>query len=436
MRSVVIAAALCAAVALPGSAIAAATEVESFVRARLSRPLSIDDAVHVALLNNRGLQALYYRVTLSDSAMANAILAAGERRNDTDPVDGERRFILASTLPLAGRLANAAERRKTDRLRVEVAGEMLQVAQATRRAYVGAVAAAETARYLDRALESAEAGAELARRMVRVGNWPRLNELRQRAFHGEVAAQSARARQAAVAERERLTELLGLWGTDADYRLPERLPDLPANAADLPQIEDLALRRRADLQAIRLGILSESREWELDGYDHGELFAYRRREVALPDPDYFGENGRSARESRVPVFDRDQARRDPKLLPYVQMLDRYNETAIAARSQARNAYLAYRTAYDVARHYRDTIIPLRKEISEENLLRYNGMLISVFELLADARDQIASVTGAIEALREFWMAEIDLRQALSVGGGGAASNRSVRVPGNAPGGGH
>ena len=38
-------------------------------------------------------------------------------------------------------------------------------------------------------------------------------------------------------------------------------------------------------------------------------------------------------------------------------------------------------------------MPLRKRIADENLLRYNGMLIGVFELLADAREQIASVNA-------------------------------------------
>ena len=52
--------------------------------------------------------------------------------------------------------------------------------------------------------------------------------------------------------------------------------------------------------------------------------------------------------------------------------------------------------FRVARHYRDEVVPLRKVISEENQLRYNGMLIGVFELLADARSQIASVNGAID----------------------------------------
>jgi outer membrane protein TolC len=79
----------------------------------------------------------------------------------------------------------------------------------------------------------------------------------------------------------------------------------------------------------------------------------------------------------------------------------------------REAYAAYRTAYDLARHYRDEIVPLRKRISEENVLRYNGMLIGVFELLADSRQQIASVNAYIEALRDYWVTDTNLELALT-----------------------
>ncbi len=59
----------------------------------------------------------------------------------------------------------------------------------------------------------------------------------------------------------------------------------------------------------------------------------------------------------------------------------------------------------MARHHRDEVVPLRKVISEENQLRYNGMLISVFELLADAREQVSAVTAAIDAQQQFWLAD-------------------------------
>jgi outer membrane protein TolC len=96
----------------------------------------------------------------------------------------------------------------------------------------------------------------------------------------------------------------------------------------------------------------------------------------------------------------------------MQAVERAAEAAVNARSEVREAYSGYRTAFDIARHYRDEVVPLRKRISDENLLRYNGMLIGVFELLADARSQVASVNGYIEALRDFWLAQADLDMAL------------------------
>ena len=116
---------------------------------------------------------------------------------------------------------------------------------------------------------------------------------------------------------------------------------------------------------------------------------------------------------RLPIFDWGGAKAARAEHTYMQAVHRAADTAVRARSEVREAYSAYRTAYDLAKHYRDEIVPLRKHISEEVLLRYNGMLMSVFELLADARQQIAAVTAYIDALRDFWLAETTLNLALT-----------------------
>ena len=121
----------------------------------------------------------------------------------------------------------------------------------------------------------------------------------------------------------------------------------------------------------------------------------------------------------LPLFDWGTARHARAQAIYEQALQRTAGTAINARSQVREAYSSYRTAYDLARHYRDEVVPLRKTISHEVLLRYNGMLASVFELLSDAREQVASVNGAIETQRDFWIAQTELQSAIN--GSGAAT---------------
>lgn len=102
----------------------------------------------------------------------------------------------------------------------------------------------------------------------------------------------------------------------------------------------------------------------------------------------------------------------PDLPASPKALTSMEQLAPKAQSEVREAYQTYQTHYEIARQYRDEILPLQKRISQENQLRYNGMFIGVFDLLADAREQISSVNSAIEALRDFWMAQADLDMAL------------------------
>ena len=75
------------------------------------------------------------------------------------------------------------------------------------------------------------------------------------------------------------------------------------------------------------------------------------------------------------------------------------------------------------------MVPLRARISEETLLRYNGMLMSVFELLAESRQQVGAVTSAIEAQRDFWLADTTLQFTINGKSPGtiAASGGSLRA---------
>jgi outer membrane protein TolC len=136
-------------------------------------------------------------------------------------------------------------------------------------------------------------------------------------------------------------------------------------------------------------------------------------------------------ELELPLFDFGSARVARAEATYMQAVHRTAQVATDAQSEVRESYSAYRTAYDLARHYRDEVVPLRKRISEENLLRYNGMLSSVFELLADSRDQIASVSAYVEALRDFWIAETNLQGAMTGRSPAAGSGIRPGTPGAA-----
>ncbi|MCK6435252.1 MAG: TolC family protein, partial [Aquabacterium sp.] len=118
-----------------------------------------------------------------------------------------------------------------------------------RKAYFQAVAAEETVRYMRQVKQTAEASAELARRMEQVGNFSKLARAREQAFYADAALGLARADQAQRASRERLARLLGVWGDQLQFQLP----DLPAEARNQPDIEAVAMAQRLDVQAAKLG---------------------------------------------------------------------------------------------------------------------------------------------------------------------------------------
>ena len=394
---------------------AAQQRIDERVAQLLSQPLGREEAVQVALLNNRGLQAAFAELGLTDAQVAQAGRLPNPgfsfgRVTRGDEVELERGLHLDLARLLVLPLIRQQEARRLAQVQAQVAMQVLALAADTRKAWVEAVAARESARYADQVMQAAQAGAELARRMAQVGNFNTLQRAREQMFHAEAAQNLARAQQQAHATRERLTRLLGLWGEQTRFTLPERLPDLPAQPRELPDLERLALSQRLDVAAARASVEQTARHLGLT------------RSTRLVNVLELGAMRNSSNEAptqkgwevglELPLFDWGTARVAQAQAVYMQAVHRAADTAIQARSEVREAYGAYRTAWDIARHQREEVVPLAARISEENLLRYNGMLIGVFDLLADARAQIASVHGAIQSQREFWIAQAELDMAL------------------------
>jgi outer membrane protein TolC len=395
----------------------------------LAKPLSADDAVQIALLNNAGLQASFDELGIAEAdrvqagRLPNPGFSFGRlQQGSGTEIDRSLQFNLIGWLMLP--TLHALESRRFEQTRSAVTLGMLTLASDTRKAYYMALAAEETARYMRQVQTAAEAGAELARRQSQAGNWSKLQQAREQGFYADAALSVARAEQARGAARERLTRLMGLWGPQTQFVLPPRLPDLPKEATELPDIEQTAMAQRLDVQAARTGTAQLAQNLDLTRATRFvnvlELGAVRNTYSNAPP-----QRGYTV-SVELPLFDWGSARVAKAEALYMQAVHRTAQTAIDARSEVRGAYADYRTSFDIARHFRDEIVPLKKRISDENLLRYNGMLIGVFELLADARSQIASVNAYIEALRDFWLAQADLDMAL-IGPPGASTSPAAAV---------
>ncbi len=411
------------------------------VKRLLARTLTADAAVQIALINNRGLQAAYNELALAETRRVEASLPPNPRislQRIAGPAELEiERRIVADVLALAtlpARSDIAATRFGQAQLRA--AEETLRVAHDARRAYYRAVASRELVGFLAQAQEAAETATQLAIRLGETGAMNKLDQAREQVFYAELTAQLATARQRAASEREALTRVMGLWGGDLDFKLPNALPALPRRVQTLAKIEVEAVRRRVDLQIFRM---------ELDALARSYGLTQATRFINLLEAGYVDkftkdkETGERIRdrgfevELQIPIFDFGEVRVREAEASYMQAVNRLLELAVNVRSQARDAYRVYRSTYDIAGHYHREVLPLRKIISDETLLRYNAMLIDVFALLAEARQRIMATTAAIDAKRDFWLATTDLSAAVAGGGMSGPRNEATRPMAESPG---
>ena len=396
----------------------------------LGSPLSADGAVELALLNNRHLQAQLGELGISEAALVQA----GRLRNPVVSLGrlaggGALELDRSVVFDLLGLLTLPA-RSQVARLRFEqaqyrAASDTVVAATEARAAFFEAVAAQQLAVYAEQVKDTADASSDLARGMLQAGNLSKLDQMREQAFQADATAELARARQRALAARERLVRALGLGDAASSLRLPDRLPELPAEPAPASQVEQTALARRLDVLAARRETEATARQLGLtqaSGFVDVLSAGWQdKRERGAPH-----ERGGEL-QFDIPLFDFGGPARAQAQARYLQSVNRTAAIAIDARSQVREAHAGYRSAYELARHYRDEVVPLRQRISQENQLRYNGMLIDVFQLLADAREQIASVTASIEAARDYWLADARLQSTLA-GAAPATSGPSSSNP--------
>jgi outer membrane protein TolC len=402
-----------------------AESARSAVQRLLRRPLTVDAAVQIALLNNKGLQASYNELALAEADLVRESLPPNPtfssfRIAGDGALEAERQIvgnILAlSTLPFRSEIA----RQRFQKAQLRAAEETLRLAADVRRTYFRAVAANELVGLLTDAKATAESTAQLASKLGQTGALNKLDQAREQVFYAETTADLASLRQDATSSRERLTRLLGLWDGDLGFRLPQKLPPLPQRPISLPRIEVDAVEHRIDLQIARIELdalakslnLSEATRFvtllDVAGVD---------RKTRDPNGTTFNERGFDV-QFQIPIFDGGEVRVRQAAETYNQAFNRLTEKAVNVRSEARDAFRVYRSTYDIAGHYQREVLPLRKIISDEMQLRFSSMQVDVFALLTEARQRNAGLRAAIEAKREFWLAQSELKTAVNGGGGG------------------
>lgn len=387
-------------------------EAEQEIARLLAEPLTAEKASRIAVLNNPDFLAALASVAISKAELTQAGLLPNPgvrviRSREQDGYSTELDFSLNlfNLIFLSQNEAIAAQ--QAEQQQQQVALQLMDLLTQSRSTFIEAVAAQQRFSYLQTVQEAIDASAELANRMYQVGNYSELQQARQLKFAAEIRLQLAKTEQQQRQSREQLYLLLGVDPT-TDLQLPAYLPAIPATLPIQDNLEQQALAQRLDLQQakarlnqleLQLGFEKNSRFVRgLSGEIAGSVQHSEEREVALG--------------VELPLFDSGSARISKAEAEYLQAWWQAKALEQKARSEVRQAWALHKSSYQIARHYQHQLVPLAQKINQQNVLRYNGMLIGVFELIADTQAQVETVTGQMTAQRDFYLSELRLQQSL------------------------
>jgi cobalt-zinc-cadmium efflux system outer membrane protein len=384
----------------------------------LKGKLSADEAVQIALLNNRDLQATYLDLGIAQADLVQAGLLSnpifdasvmfplsGGGRPDLE-LSAAMNFLNIFYIPLRKRVAAA----RFEEVKTRVTGSVLDFAGRVRSAFYVHESNEQMLELRRAIVQALDASFEIARRLAAAGNITDLDLARERA---QFEASKLALRSAEVAtrqSREQLNILMGVWGKNTQWQTLGRLPDISEATVESEDIETVALNRSLDLAAARQRILAM-----------GEQVGFNRWTALVPEL-HSGPKGERSEgswdvgptlEFPIPLFDQGQARIGRSAAELRRSQQEYYALAVRIRSTARASQDQLEGARDRALYYRDILLPLRERIVNETQLQYNAMQLGPFQLLQAREQQIETAVGYVEALREYWLARGEVGQLLT-----------------------
>jgi outer membrane protein, heavy metal efflux system len=382
----------------------------------LASELTADSAEQIALLNNPRLQATYEELGIAQAdlvqagLLSNPVFSAEVRFPKYHALPFElnvmQDFVDLLMLPLRKRAGQLA----FDAAKGRVTSEILNTASDVRSAFYRAQGAQQIVEMRRSVVQATGASFEAARQLHEAGNSSDLTFAQEQALYEQSKVELSKSEREALDAREELSALMGLWGKDIDWKLPPRLPDLPADEVDVSQLESLAIAQRTDLAAAKSEVAATAQQLGITRSvgPFGDVKAGAHLDKESEGPLTIG----PAIEIPLPIFNQGQPAIAAATARLRQSERRYQSLAIEIRSQVRRARNRMTAAHDMAIHYQSVILPLRHQIVEQNQLQLNGMLTGIFQLLQAKQAEIDAGREYVQALQEYWLARCELEKAI------------------------
>jgi cobalt-zinc-cadmium efflux system outer membrane protein len=393
-------------------------EVEKAIDELLKNELTADAAVQIALFNNPNLQAVYEDLGITQADVVEAGLL------ENPVIFGQVRFPNRSeesnnyefgiTQNFLNILIQPARKKLSaihfEQVKLQIADEVIQLVAEVRKTYYSTLGAKQVRDLRNEISSAARSSFELAQRLHSAGNISDLELARENAHFEQSRLELANSETTLLDAREQLMRLMGFWGAQTHWRLPEQLPDIPPDEIPLEHVESMAIENRLDLAAERKAVdalaqaLGITIDWRWVGQI--EVGISRERET-----DRTWVTGPSL-AIELPIFNQRQADIARLEAQLRRSQKRLTAQAIEIRSEVRSLRNRLIMQRNVIDHYRRTVLPLREQIVDLTLKNYNYMLTGAFDLIMAKQQEFEAYQKYLEVLRDYWITRADMQRSL------------------------
>lgn len=401
-----------------------AEEIERLTQALLSQPLSLEDALRIALLNHAGLQAdlqqleITRALTRQKMRLVNPALDGSVwfDKDGLGEIDASLMFDVASLIHRS--VLGTGAKQEITIARLEASAAVIGFIERVRVAYYEYLAlekAYESAEQLNAAAQAASKAASL---LFEAGNLTQLEAVTQHAMAADSLAALQETRAELRTSRQRLHVLLGIDAAKK-WSISTEVQAFSVPSEDVQTLQEQAVARSLRLQELRVGQdLSRTRSrlnsWQrwlpileigVSGeakYENGignetEYLIGPAVRIAIP---LFG--------SPVP-FDAEIVRADFESRAEVRAIE----------LQVGDVYEQLQLASEHVELFRNQVLPLRAQVVEQAQLQFNASGIDIFALVTARQMQIQAERDYIRALRRGLLLSAQMETLMAGGALGA-----------------
>lgn len=393
-------------------------EIKKRIEELLRTPLTAEKASELALINNKRIQATYEELGVARAELIQAGLlrnpllevrprfASGGGGTNVELGLSEPIFDVLF-IPLRKRIAE----NQLESVKAAIAHEVISNISNVKKAFYELQAALQMLEVRESILSSSEASYFTAKKIHDAGNTTTLKLGNQKALFEEAKIEKLNAEGEVKERRELLSSMMGLDSSTDSWEIHSRLDIPPKESLDSKSLEDTALVKNMELISSREAIDTLRKELGLSSSNflsNGEIGVSSERDIDggwVTGPNLL---------IPLPIVDQGQGYIARTTSELNKRVSNYEAMIIEKRANIRATLSQMEKARAKALLYRDEILPLRRELTEETQTRYDSMLVGVFDLLLAKQSEIQAGANYIEALKEYWIRRSELEKEVGV----------------------